>query len=275
MWAVWARFGGQVTGDLLDMIRGPHCQRDPDGAWRCACGALLAECDGITCADCAAKATELDRQQARARARSERETRTRQTGERAYAAVPDWPHLHDGDAYARVVTHPGLRAIGERYTPGHGSILLLGPSGAGKTSAIARAMHRIRAERIDRVLDERSAEAADRLREIERYVWVTAWDIARAHGAHRYGTGDEPDLVARAARARLLVIDEMGPEPVHRVGELMDLVDRRYARGLPTVATSGLALAIWRERYGDALFRRLTETGRGSLVDAHRVTGGP
>jgi DNA replication protein DnaC len=80
----------------------------------------------------------------------------------------------------------------------------------------------------------------------------------RARKIHPLGE-EEPEEVTRAMRASLLVLDDLGAEPLDTV--IFEVLDQRYSRGLPTIVTSGLTPSAIRERYGDAAWRRLSERG--------------
>lgn len=152
-------------------------------------------------------------------------------------------------------------------------MLLLGPSGVGKTSAIAMALRRYRDGLVETVLREPGNNAACESLRRFGFLWVTASEITRAIQQHRLGSGGESPLVERAVRTPILVIDELGPEPTRYSGELFDIVDRRYSdrSKKPTIATSGLASSgAYVERYGDAMQRRLTQNGIGRLVDLYQ-----
>src|SRR5690606_9469681 len=93
---------------------------------------------------------------------------------------------------------------------------------------------------------------------LAQFAWTTGHALVRARREHGLGDGDAP-LIAQAMRASVLVVDELGAEPASEVP--FEVVDWRYASGLPTLITSGLTSTGFRERYGDALWRRLTEHG--------------
>lgn len=248
---------------FLDGLRKQVCQPKPGGGWLCQCFGELPE--GATiCGECQIKADQ--REAARRKAEWLHSVKSR--CHNSFAAIPDWNHTKSAEAFAKVISDKSLRTVAERWIPTNGSLLLLGSSGLGKTSAINRALRRLEAERVDALLKEPSAEADQALSVLARTVWVTACDLARALGP--YGTDLEALPITRAVEASLLVIDELGPEPPKHSGFLFDVVDRRYARQLPTVVTSGLTFGDLRARYGDALPRRLYDKGVGRLIDLHK-----
>lgn len=74
----------------------------------------------------------------------------------------------------------------------------------------------------------------------------------------------EPEELTRAVEVPLLVIDELGFEPLDE--GLFDVLDERYQRALPVIVTSGLRVTELRDRYGAAALRRLVEP-RGVVVE--------
>ena len=112
---------------------------------------------------------------------------------------------------------------------------------------------------------------------------------ASAAGDGRWGLPQLVHMLDRAARA----VHKKFPGSVLDVGDLSKkgggdvlrhhshesgrdadvgfyVVDARYSQQRPTIVTSGLRPDAFRERYGDAMWRRLTEKGIGDLID----TGG-
>jgi DNA replication protein DnaC len=110
--------------------------------------------------------------------------------------------------------------------------LLLGPTGCGKTS-VARYLVRH-----------------------HRAYWVRAIDLSAASQRHGLGEGVPPEIeIARSAGA--LVIDDIGQE--RDTLALYDVLDWRYARNLPTIATSGLTLEALTAHIGAEKVRRIAE----------------
>ena len=127
-----------------------------------------------------------------------------------------------------------------------GNVLILGPTGAGKSSlAAAMMLHAIDATKYGCTCR-----------------WVSAQGVVAAMTEHEYGDGPPP-LVARALRAKLLVVDDIGSERSNGTNQgLHQIVWERYNNGLTTVYTSGFSPAKLLERYGDAFYRRLHDNGR-------------
>jgi hypothetical protein len=120
------------------------------------------------------------------------------------------------------------------------SALLLGPSKIGKSTTAALALRRALTAHGQK-LDVR---------------WYYARALAQAARQYPLGEGVCPE-VERASKADLLILDDLGLE--RDAAELVDVVHSRYETGLVTWTTSGLTMGELRERYGEALVRRLIE----------------
>jgi DNA replication protein DnaC len=70
------------------------------------------------------------------------------------------------------------------------------------------------------------------------------------------GKGECPTL-EKAREARILVIDDLGLERDH--GPILDVLHERNQQNRVTWVTSGLTIEQIRERYGEAVYRRLVE----------------
>lgn len=261
-----------MTGAAVDFVerhRRDVCTPKPGGGWLCKCGGELIGANDFICQAC------RDRFAAE---RAEQERREWEHGVRsrcynAFQRLPDWAHTKSEASFAEVVDEKRLRQVVARWKGGT-SLLLLGPSGCGKSSTAAAALRCIETERVKaRLADPRDKDAEKALSDLACTRWTTASDLGRALSQHRLGTGDEPELVSRSVAASILVIDELGPEPPRFAGEIFDIIDRRYTKKLPTVVTSGLTVPDFLARYGDAMFRRLTEKGIGFPVDLHPMRG--
>jgi DNA replication protein DnaC len=137
------------------------------------------------------------------------------------------------------------------------SLLVLGPTGSGKTTTIEVTVH----ERYERFCAEVAADGPQRMMD---FAYVTGHQLSGCR--RRAKIGSEAPLVERACAAALLYLDEIGFEPPGE--ELFAVVDHRYAAGLPMVTCSGATKQQLVEKYGGAFVRRLVEPG-GVLVDAH------
>jgi hypothetical protein len=160
------------------------------------------------------------------------------------------------------------------------NLMLIAPSGSGKTTAAAHALRQYGCSHLaDRYLADVGALCAGlpdvattdgieaRMRRVttpERFaesnvLWVTAYNLTESARQHPLGEGEAP-TVANARAMRILVLDDLGNErPGAEV--LLSVLDSRYTSGLATIVTTGMRLPELSARYGDALLRRLTETG--------------
>jgi DNA replication protein DnaC len=234
---------------------------DAEGRPLCDCGAVLAPEElELYCGACQPKRQEARRE----RQRQERIASFRRyvvsRARRGFGPVPAWAHVqHDSPDFARIIRSPELQRFAERYDPRRGSAALLGPTGFGKTSAVARALHRYREESIRRVYAERSESALDFIAGLK---WTTGYELVRARREWPLGQGEAPE-VAGAVAATMLVIDDLGNEPPDPV--IFELLDLRYRAEKPVIITSGLRAPALRERIGDAAWRRVAELG--AVVD--------
>lgn len=174
------------------------------------------------------------------------------------------PRLGDPE-FPRAVPHDKLRTLAAKYTADRGSLLLLGPSGCGKTTTVQAIVQRLATEVVESPVLV-SAESGDwySLGCLRSFVWTTGFAIAYARRNHSLGS--EPELLVDAKRASLLVVDDVGSEPLAD-NVLFEVVNERYTQQLPTIVTSGLTSEGFIARYGDALDRRLTQPTIGAPVE--------
>ncbi|HEY0464995.1 MAG TPA: ATP-binding protein [Polyangiaceae bacterium] len=142
----------------------------------------------------------------------------------------------------------------ERWKPENGSLILSARPGAGKTAACVAKLCQLRAQ----------AEKAFDPRLLPSFLFTTAAQLSGARRQQRFGTG-ESYLVDQAMQRDLLVLDEIGFEPIDGVS--FEVIDTRYRKQRPTLVTTGLAPAEFAQRYGSAVWRRLTESG--AVVEDH------
>ncbi len=174
-------------------------------------------------------------------------------GERREAALRrlPMPWVDDAATYERAVSSRQLRQLAARWTPADGGLLVLGSTGLGKTAAVACALRRL-------------VRAATNWRDPTlRTHWTNASAIALARRHTGLGAGEAAEI-RRAIEAPVLVVDELGPEPLDAA--LHDVLDARYTHQRVTLATSGMSLAELRERYGAARIRRITAP-HGAVVE--------
>lgn len=173
--------------------------------------------------------------------------------------VPEVPWTDPDDPELAQRLHPSFLRFAQRYEPReHRSALLLGPSAAGKTLSVSVALRRLAAK----------AEGSDSASDwFARVRWVSGHKLVKAAKEWPLGAG-ECLLVSRCRKASLLVIDEVGFEPLNEV--LLDVIDHRYSQRAPTVVTTGLTVEDFKARYGDAMRRRLSGRDAGRSVDSHK-----
>lgn len=161
---------------------------------------------------------------------------------------------------------PALKQWATGHDPSTGA-LVMGLSGSGKTVAVV--------ELADRLLRQ-DADAAweDGVRR-RKIVFERPRSRLRGIRAASLGAYVEFGLVKGSFGWResvpLLAIDDLGWETPATVPAVRELLAVRYAAGLPTIVTSGCTLPELRERYGDAVVRRIVEARgqRGPVIDLH------
>lgn len=180
------------------------------------------------------------------------------------SALPIFAIRHDAAEFAGRVRHPRSRAAAERYEFEHGSVAFVGPSGCGKTTAAAAIALRLVDEAVTafRVSMGRRSDLVDR---VARAYWTTGAELCIARKHHRLGEGEAPEF-DRAVSTPLLFLDEIGQE-MSDDRWLLELLDARIVRGLPTITTSGLTATQLESRYGIGAYRRLIEP-HGTCVDS-------
>lgn len=150
-----------------------------------------------------------------------------------------------------------LRKVRDAHTV---AAVLLGPTGCGKTSTAAMLVRRALAE-FEASGGKRRSCATD-------LVWAHATEIAVAERRHALGAG-EPELLVRARRAGLLVLDDLGLE---EQGAIVPVLVTRYDQGLATIVTTGLTKSALTKHLGASGNRRLVEVRTETAVlwaDAH------
>lgn len=165
---------------------------------------------------------------------------------------PCWPHARFENLEWRRRTSRKIVGAVERWDPRETSTLLLAaPTGSGKSSALLARLHRDYGAAIAR------AQKGDENVAAPGFIWASGPELAVAR--RNVGFGSEAPLIAHALKTEILILDELGYEPL--TGIPFELVDHRYRAQAITVVTTGLTAAAFAERYGDALYRRLAEGG--------------
>lgn len=128
-------------------------------------------------------------------------------------------------------------------------LVLSGPASSGKTSLAVAMM---------REWSKARRQPAD---------FVHAFRLGIARIQNKAGTG-EADLVDRAMRAPLVLIDDVGSERDTANNAMLDVIFERHAEDLPTWVTTGLSGTQITNRYGAGFLRRITE--RATLLSVGR-----
>jgi DNA replication protein DnaC len=183
--------------------------------------------------------------------------------------------------FERAVSEPEFSLAAKNWTPADGSLLILGPTGIGKTVTTSAILQRLGSDllAVPEVIEIAEYDMFEGRNRTERYslgcleslTWTTGYAVTFAR--RNSSLGAEPPLLEKCKTASLLVIDEVGQEPVGD-GALFDVVDARHAAGLVTIITSGLTRTAFREKYGDACDRRLTQEGIGVAIESVLKSGG-
>jgi hypothetical protein len=167
--------------------------------------------------------------------------------------LPEFLRAPSASALVSRVAETDFLAVVNDWTWGCGNLLLLGPTGSGRSTAAACLFRRLLAMGV-----RDGGEAWENARFM---AWFHAGDLAEARREHALGKGEAPEI-GRAGRARLLVLDDAGWEQDPFVCSM--ILKERYELGVPTIITSGKTEEELIRHYGAAVVRRMTETG-GSL----------
>lgn len=174
--------------------------------------------------------------------------------------LPRWPWARFGDPEFERRANAKLLVAGKVWTPMAGNLVLLGPTGDGKTAVATAIAQRLLDAAVASDLAEREQRWATGLR------FASAPELVTARRENRFGTGEAP-LVRSAMLAAVLILDELGFEPADSV--ILEVTDARYRTNRVTITTSGLTEDGLSARYGDAVARRLSELG--VVVSTHEV----
>lgn len=233
--------------------------RDDEGRIRCAtCSAICEETDA-ECTACRREETRrLELREARYRLAAWWRDATR-------PEPPAWPWARFDDAKFRRLANARVLAAAEAWARagGRSGLVLLGPTGSGKTASLVGALHQLHADKRAE-LERLDVEALRRWRPAPDVVWTSGPVLLEERRRERLG-GPAPAIASRARSAGIVVLDELGYVDMPEL--LLDIADARYARGLPTVVTSGARAPDLIARIGAAVWRKLT--AGAEIVDVH------
>lgn len=157
------------------------------------------------------------------------------------------------------VKHGGLRSAALKWQPAQGNLIFSGATDIGKSAAAGYVFRRLLGRGV-----HFAGEAWELAR---RMAWVDSTELERARREHPLGRGDAPEMLA-AKFASVLFVQDAGWE--RDPSALSDVLTFRYDSGSPTAITTALDTGAMIARYGDAVVRRMTESGgpKVVLVDA-------
>lgn len=118
------------------------------------------------------------------------------------------------------------------------------------------------------------------LRELELGDWEGgAWIAANRmviEATREVKLGAAAPLQARARRARILLLDDLGQDPHTEDGRALieDVLAERHRRHRPTIVTSGLPGETLEKRYGAGVFRRLVRDARAIVIECREAPEG-
>lgn len=163
------------------------------------------------------------------------------------ARIPERFRARPVAALLTAIRAPEFRRVAERWRYGHPGCVLSGPSRVGKTTAAAVVLRRL------------LATDDPRWRSLR---WVTPLRLVRARQDAR-SNPDGADPQTLLERASAVILDDLGQEPATDLGRevVHELLEARYGRGLPTIATTELTRAQLLDRYGAATLARILESG--------------
>lgn len=128
------------------------------------------------------------------------------------------------------------------------NLLVIGPTGVGKTSGAAELVRRLVALGV--------GGGGDAFVRAQLIRWQSCRELSEVAREMRLGDG-VPEPVLRCQNARLLVLDDIGAQD--HAPTLERILNARYERGWPTITTTGLRSRELTATFGEALVRRMLQ----------------
>jgi DNA replication protein DnaC len=175
--------------------------------------------------------------------------------EQAVGGLPDWPFARFENSEFRARASKTILSALEQYRLQDGlSLLICGETGVGKTGGVVARLYGW----LDEAVAAAVPESDVNIRRFEpHFFFVTGHELA---GSRRnWKLGEDCPIVLEAKRIELLILDELGFEPASELP--FEVIDHRYRQRLVTIVTTGRKPKEFRDRYGDAMYRRLVENG--------------
>ena len=91
----------------------------------------------------------------------------------------------------------------------------------------------------------------------DSFLYASAHELAKARSTSRLG--EEPEVVERALRCGLLVVDELGGEDERYGSAVSEIIYERHAWQRATWITTGVNSERLGQRYGGGIVRRISE----------------
>jgi DNA replication protein DnaC len=185
---------------------------------------------------------------------------------RAWQSLPRsfrWARFSNPKLLEERVVPPELVA---KAAVSRGSVLLIGKSGAGKTSLAAALYRRAIDEATDAVKRSITSRNSAASRNADAYKFgvgakfLTAYELAKA-GVYS-PLGRRPELVDQALDATLLVIDDLGMDVEvfkQSATSVAEVIHERHGAQKVTIVTTYLKREHMVEHYGEGITRRLME----------------